>query len=103
MRDVVEAGVAALERGGGESYNVATGAGTSINRIYALLKEGAGYADDATYGPARPGEVFKISLDASKAREGLGWDAAPLAGGRAAGDGAVVWGWGRGLEAQRID
>ena len=74
VRDVVEAGVAALERGGGESYNVATGAGTSINRIYALLKDGAGYADDATYGPARPGEVFRISLDASKAREGLGWE-----------------------------
>ena len=73
VRDVVEASVAAIDQGGGESYNIATGAGTSINRIYSLLKAGAAYAGEASNGPARPGEVFKIYLDIAKAREGLGW------------------------------
>ena len=74
VRDVVEASVAALDKGGGESYNIATGTGTSINRIYELLKEGAGYAGEASHGPARPGDVFRIYLDVAKAREGLGWE-----------------------------
>ena len=74
VRDVVEASVAALERGSGESYNIATGAGTSINSIYSLLKEGAAYLGEASYGPSRPGDVFRIYLDVAKAREGLGWE-----------------------------
>ena len=73
VRDVAEASVAALEMGGGDAYNIGNGAGTSINRIYGLLKEGAGYAGEAAYGPDRPGDVFKIYLDVAKAREGLGW------------------------------
>ena len=73
VRDVAEASVVALEVGSGGAYNIGTGAGTSINRIYDLLKEGAGYAGEASYGPARPGDVFKIYLDVAKAREGLGW------------------------------
>ncbi len=73
VRDVVEASVAAIDQGGGESFNIATGTGTSINRIYSLLKEGAAYAGEASYGPARPGDVFRIYLDIAKAREGLGW------------------------------
>ncbi len=73
VRDVAEAAVAALERGGGESYNIGAGVGASVNRVYALLREGAGYAGEASYAAARPGDVFRIYLDASKAREGLGW------------------------------
>ena len=73
VRDVADASVAALEQGGGESYNIGTGMGTSINRIYSLLKEGSGYSGEASYGPARPGEVFRIYLDVAKARDGLGW------------------------------
>ena len=71
--DVVEASVAALEKGGGEAFNIGTGVGTSINRIYSLLKENAGYSGEAAYGPSKPGEVFKIYLDIAKARQGLGW------------------------------
>ena len=74
VRDVVEASVAAFEQGGGESFNIATGAGTSINRIYALLKASSAYTGEASYGPARPGDVFRIYLDVAKAREGLGWE-----------------------------
>ena len=73
VRDVAEASVAALEMGGGDAYNIGTGAGTSINHIYTLLKQGAAYAGEAAYGPDRPGDVFKIYLDVAKAREGLGW------------------------------
>ena len=72
--DVVEASIAALEGGSGEAFNIATGRGASVNEIYSLLKENAGYPDEASHGPAKPGEVFKIYLDITKARQQLGWE-----------------------------
>ncbi len=71
--DVVEANVLALERGGGEMVNIGTGIGTSVNQIFRELKSILGFEGDPIYEPARPGEVQKIYLDASRAREVLGW------------------------------
>ena len=72
--DVVEASIKALERGSGEAFNIGTGRGASVNEIYALLKKNAGYEGEAPHGPAKPGEVFKIYLDNTKARQQLGWE-----------------------------
>lgn len=72
--DVVAASVVALEKGSGEAFNIGTGRGASVNEIYSLLKKNALYAGEASYGPAKPGEVFKIYLDATKARQHLGWE-----------------------------
>ena len=74
VQDVAEASIMALERGSGEAFNIGTGRGTSVNQIYSLLKEAAAYPGEAAYGPARPGDVSKIYLDAAKARQGLGWE-----------------------------
>ena len=74
VSDVAQAGVRALEAGSGMAFNIGTGRGSSINRIFSLLKEATGYTLDAGYGPAKPGEVFKIYLDIAGAREGLGWE-----------------------------
>ena len=74
VQDVVEASVAALERGSGEAFNIGTGRGASVNEIYSLLKKVADYTGEASHGPPKPGEVFKIYLDITKARRELGWE-----------------------------
>ena len=70
--DVVDANILAMEDGQGE-YNIGTGQGTSVNRIFELLKGIIKYRWSPVYGPARPGEVLKISLDSSKLQKELGW------------------------------
>ena len=70
--DVVEANVLALDEGLGE-YNVGTGKGTSINGTFELLRNVIKYRWSPVYGPARPGEVFKISLDSGKFQRETGW------------------------------
>jgi len=72
--DVVEASITALERGGGEAFNIGTGRGASVNQIYSLLRDIADYPGEASHGPPKPGEVFKIYLDITKARQELGWE-----------------------------
>ncbi len=71
--DIVEANLLALDRGDGGIYNLGWGFGTSINEIFARLKEITGYEKEAVHGPPKKGEVFKICLDATKARRELGW------------------------------
>ena len=73
VSDVAEASVRALETGSGKAFNIGTGRGSSVNHIFSLLKEITGYPLKAGYGPAKPGEVFKIYLDITGARQGLGW------------------------------
>ena len=70
--DVVDANTLAMEAGHG-GYNVGTGLGTSINRVFELLKGIMKYRWSPTYGPARPGEVFKTRLDKSKFEQEFGW------------------------------
>ena len=70
--DVVDANILAMEMQHQE-YNVGSGQGTSVNRIFETLKGITGYRWSPEYGPARPGEVFKISLDYSKLEKEFGW------------------------------
>jgi UDP-glucose 4-epimerase len=74
VTDVARANVLALERGNGEIYNLGSGRGTSVNRIFELLAAATGYDRPAVHGPPKQGEVFKIFLDATRAREELGWE-----------------------------
>jgi UDP-glucose 4-epimerase len=71
--DVARANLLAATNGSG-IYNIGSGVGTDVNTIFAGLKQAAGYAQDALYGPAKLGEVYKIYLDASRARRELGWE-----------------------------
>ena len=43
------------------------------NEIFALLKAATGYQREAGYGPAKPGETFRIFLDIRRAHDVLGW------------------------------
>jgi UDP-glucose 4-epimerase len=71
--DVVAGNVLALDKGSGEMVNLGTGVGTSVNDIVRELKVIIGFEQDAIHEPARPGEVQRIYLDASKAKKVLGW------------------------------
>ena len=71
--DVVEANMAAIDRGNGKAMNIATGELTSINYIFETLKEITGFRWDAGRAPARAGDVYRISLDCSLAYKELGW------------------------------
>ena len=73
VSDVVDANVTALETGRGEMLNLGTGIGTSVNDIVRELKLILGFSGDAIYDAARPGEVQRIYLDASRAKRVLGW------------------------------
>jgi len=73
VSDVVDANLAAIERGDGRSMNIAAGEATSVNRIFELLQGITGYKWDPLHAPNRAGEVYRISLDSSRAKQELGW------------------------------
>jgi len=70
---VVEANELALAQGSGEMVNLGTGIGTSVNDIFRELKAIVGFAGEPIYEAARPGEVQRIYLDATRAKQVLGW------------------------------
>ena len=67
-----------LEKGkNGEIYNAGWGKSYSIREIAESTKENLGFKGSIFWRsiPKRPGEIPKIELDATKAREELGWEA----------------------------
>lgn len=75
VKDVAAANLAALEKGEGQAYNIATGKGTTTKEVFEVIKEATGYRGDPIMGPARPGEVQAITLATEKAEQELGWKA----------------------------
>jgi len=71
--DIVRANVLALDYGVNQAYNVGSGIPTSVNQVFAILKNITSYEGDAVYGPPRPGEVMDSCLDSLKAKMELGW------------------------------
>jgi UDP-glucose 4-epimerase len=56
------------------AYNIGTGKGTSVNQLFAMIKQITGFAGAPDYGPERAGELRKICLDVTKARQELCWE-----------------------------
>ena len=73
--DVVRANLAAAESDAAGAFNVGTGIETSVLDLVAALGRFAAAGFDPEHAPERPGEVRRIALDASRAREELGWEA----------------------------
>jgi UDP-glucose 4-epimerase len=73
VEDCARANVLALAHGGGGVFNLGSGQGTSVNRIYELLCAITAYDGDAIHGRPKAGETFRIHLDARRARDHLGW------------------------------
>jgi UDP-glucose 4-epimerase len=74
VADAVSANLLALDRGSGQAYNLGVGQPTTVNTIFELLKKLTGFDGPRQHVPAKPGEVYRIYLDASKARRELGWE-----------------------------
>jgi UDP-glucose 4-epimerase len=71
--DVVAANLLALDRGSGLMLNLGTGVGTSVNDIVRAINDVLGTQIKAKHEDPRPGEIQRIYLDATRAREALGW------------------------------
>jgi len=73
--DVVDANLRAIESDAAGAFNIGTGVQTTVlDIVESLGKQGNGDFE-AEHAPERPGEVRHIALDASRAREELGWEA----------------------------
>ena len=83
VADVVEAAIRGATRTPATCL-VGTGLGTSTQSIFDTLAALTGYETPVRYGPERPGDIQRIWLDASRAREVWGWSAeVPFAEGMA--------------------
>jgi UDP-glucose 4-epimerase len=71
--DVVRANLLALERGDGETINIASSTGASVAELYAILQEHTGFTGEPVLKPLRAGEVMKIVCTRDRAAQVLGW------------------------------
>ena len=81
VRDVARANVlastAAVPAGTGiddTAFNIATGKQTNVLELGELVGKAMGEKPVVEFAPARAGELFRSSLDVSKARKVLGWN-----------------------------
>jgi UDP-glucose 4-epimerase len=72
--DAATANLAALERGDGEIFHISTGVPVSVNDLFRKLALLTDYKLTPNTGPKRKGDVYRIALDNSRARRGLGWE-----------------------------
>jgi UDP-glucose 4-epimerase len=75
VRDVARANHFALDRGGGETYCIACGKGTSVNGLYQGLVKEIGHEVEISKAPKRPGDIYLTYFDCRKALRDLGWQA----------------------------
>lgn len=71
--DVVDAFARAASRAGGLVCNIGTGRETTVNELLQTMAGVAGVAPEVHHAPARPGELRRSVLDATRARIHLGW------------------------------
>ncbi len=72
--DVAHANVLAVEDDPPSgAYNVGTAVETSVNELYRLLQGLSGKDLPARYGPAKPGEQLRSSVDPARASRVFGW------------------------------
>jgi UDP-glucose 4-epimerase len=74
VSDVTAAFLRAAEAGTG-IYNVGTGVATSVLDLYRLCARAAGGDGEPNFAAARPGDLRRNVIDASRAGRDLGWTA----------------------------
>lgn len=72
--DVAQASLLALNKGVNQIFNVGTGKGTSVNELFAILKQILGFKPEVAYAPSRAGELFRSVLNVGKIRKEFGWE-----------------------------
>ena len=73
IADVVEATILAMEGEPGQVYNIGSGLGTQIIKIFSIMKGLTGYKGNPIHVADQVGGVSKIHLDIGKARRELNW------------------------------
>lgn len=73
--DVVEAFLAVVDVGQPGTWNVGTGREASVLELARLVSQAAGQELQPRFAPSRPGELQRSSLDVTRARRDLGWEA----------------------------
>jgi UDP-glucose 4-epimerase len=71
--DIVAANVAALKKGKNDTVNLGWGEKVTDNMIYSAVAHSTGFTEKPVYAPYRAGEVYAVSLNASRAKKILGW------------------------------
>ena len=74
VSDVTAAFLRAADAGAG-IYNVGTGVATSVLDLYRLCARAAGVDREPSFAAARPGDLRRNVIDASRAGRDLGWTA----------------------------
>ena len=72
--DVVDANLLGAETDATGPINIGLGKEKSVLDIVEVLRANAPNGFEPKHAPERPGEVQRIALDPSRAREVLGWD-----------------------------
>ncbi|HEV3406556.1 MAG TPA: NAD-dependent epimerase/dehydratase family protein [Candidatus Dormibacteraeota bacterium] len=72
--DVAMANIAALERGDGGTYHISTAIPMTVNDLFRKLALLTEYKLEPRRGPQRKGDVYRIALDNTRAKEQLGWE-----------------------------
>jgi UDP-glucose 4-epimerase len=71
--DIAQASVLALDAGSARIYCLGTGKPTSVNELHRRLVAITGHSTPVIHAPKRAGDVHLASLDATRARDELGW------------------------------
>jgi UDP-glucose 4-epimerase len=72
--DVAIANLVALDRGDGGTFHVSTGVPVTINDLFRKLALLTEFRLEPRFGPPRKGDVYRIALDNTQAKEQLGWE-----------------------------
>ena len=73
VSDVAAANLTALKKGKNETVNIGRGIATTDREMFEAIAEAMDFGGKAKYAPYRKGEIYRISLNAAKARKILGW------------------------------
>ncbi len=71
--DFVDAHELALNSGESLTVNIGSGAETSVNQLFRAMADELGYTMPPQRAGERPGDVRRICLDSTRARDLLGW------------------------------
>ena len=72
--DVAIANIAALDKGDGGTFHVSSGIPVTVNDLFRKLALLTEYKMEPRFGPPRTGDVYRIALDNTRAKEQLGWE-----------------------------
>lgn len=75
VEDVVEANLLVMGQGIEGVFNVGTSSETPVNELFAIIKELTKSDCKEVHGPAKKGEQLRSTIDATKLRQQMGWEA----------------------------